>query len=71
MTAARGPRRGDTSPTWTALAAPHDGLRHVRSRRIVPELAAVSDPPLAHDSSADGLIRRVGARRSRPTPPAA
>jgi hypothetical protein len=43
----------------------------VRSRRIVRPPAAVSDPALAHDSSADGLIRRVGPLRSRPTPPAA
>jgi glucose-6-phosphate isomerase len=38
-------------------------LGKVLAMRIVPELAAADDPPLAHDSSTNTLLRRFRARR--------
>jgi glucose-6-phosphate isomerase len=38
-------------------------LGKVLAMRIVPELAAAEDPPLAHDSSTNTLLRRFRARR--------
>ena len=35
-----------------------------RAGRIAPELSAEADPPLAHDSSTNELIRRYRARRA-------
>jgi glucose-6-phosphate isomerase len=38
-------------------------LGKVLASRIVPELAAAEEPPLAHDSSTNALLRRFRARR--------
>jgi glucose-6-phosphate isomerase len=38
-------------------------LGKVLATRIVPELAAAEEPPLAHDSSTNALLRRFRARR--------
>jgi glucose-6-phosphate isomerase len=38
-------------------------LGKVLATRIVPELSAAEEPPLAHDSSTNALIRRFRARR--------
>jgi len=38
-------------------------LGKVLAVRIIPELASAGDPPLAHDSSTNQLIRRYRARR--------
>jgi glucose-6-phosphate isomerase len=38
-------------------------LGKVLATRIVPELAAAAEPPLAHDSSTNTLLRRFRARR--------
>jgi glucose-6-phosphate isomerase len=38
-------------------------LGKVLATRIVPELAAAAEPPLAHDSSTNALLRRFRARR--------
>jgi glucose-6-phosphate isomerase len=43
-------------------------LGKVLATRIVPELAATEDPPLAHDSSTNTLLRRFRAGRSRGAP---
>ena len=41
-------------------------LGKVLATRIVPELAAATDPALAHDSSTNALLRRFRARRGAP-----
>jgi glucose-6-phosphate isomerase len=38
-------------------------LGKVLATRIVPELTAAAEPPLAHDSSTNTLLRRFRARR--------
>jgi glucose-6-phosphate isomerase len=41
-------------------------LGKVLANRIVPELTAAEEPPLAHDGSTNALVRRYRARASRP-----
>jgi glucose-6-phosphate isomerase len=41
-------------------------LGKVLANRIVPELTAAAEPPLAHDGSTNALVRRYRARASRP-----
>jgi glucose-6-phosphate isomerase len=41
-------------------------LGKVLATRIIPELEAPAEPPLAHDSSTTALIRRYRARRQTP-----
>jgi glucose-6-phosphate isomerase len=36
------------------------------AKRILPELQAAEEPPLAHDASTNALIRRYRARRAAP-----
>ena len=38
-------------------------LGKVLAKRIIPELTAVSDPPLDHDSSTNALIRKYRSMR--------
>jgi len=40
-------------------------LGKVLAQRIIPELESVSEPTLAHDSSANALIRRYRKQRRR------
>ena len=43
-------------------------LGKVLAQRIVPELSAATDAPLAHDSSTNALIRRYLRRRGSARP---
>ncbi|MEO7057995.1 MAG: glucose-6-phosphate isomerase [Caldimonas sp.] len=40
------------------------------AQRVIPELQSTDEPPLAHDSSTNALIRRYRDIRDRATPPA-
>jgi len=44
-------------------------LGKVLALRILPELESQVEPPLAHDSSTNGLIRRIRAQSSRTISP--
>ena len=44
-------------------------LGKVLALRILPELESNVEPPLAHDSSTNGLIRRIRAQSSRTISP--
>ena len=45
-------------------------LGKVLAQRIVPELESAAEPPLAHDSSTNALIRRYRAGEARSSGPA-